>query len=183
MLALVGIDTLVEWMGTGERGLKLCVVVAALLVLSYPTADRFGQRLGHLADNRFAVTATDREWFQIAEWRPLEAHMTTAARLDSASARGDVVVVWDDPLILLLAERRNGIAINGWSPEHLDQRLWRRAEDEMRSVRPDLVLVGVLAGEKFDERAPSIMQFLDEEYEAVAGVVEGEAVLYRLAVH
>jgi hypothetical protein len=82
-------------------------------------------------------------------------------------------------LYLYLGEREQAIAMNGWAPEHLDHRLWRRAARELAVARPSVVFVERSSAHLIDSRGRGVAAVLAREYAIVRRNAEGT--WYRLA--
>lgn len=165
LLAVAGLEELVDVV-TRRQPRRVWLVSALLLacVLAGPAVAEFGGRMQDLVRARGALTAADLDEFRRrdAQWVDRSAQ---AEAVRAATTRDDTVVLWGDPMILELADRTSVIAVHGWSPEHLDQTLWRRAADEMRSAMPDLVLVDDFSATMISERGVAVAEVLDENYE------------------
>jgi hypothetical protein len=175
VLAAYGADTL--WCYRRRVPRVAFVVAAVLLVASGGYAgERFARRAKHLVESNFAIGAAHAREFRFAEsphYRDVHEH----ARILRALPPGDEVVVWSDPLYLYLGERPNAIAVNGWAPEHLDQRLWNRAARELAAARPHLVFVDDFSARYIRSRGRGVAQVLARDFDRLRSTADG--VWYR----
>jgi hypothetical protein len=177
VLAAYGVDVL--WSNGSRLPRRLLVVVAIAFVASCAFAgERTARRVVHLARHGFAVGGDNRRAFQFDE-SPRYEMIAREARVLRELPEHDTVVVWGDPLYLYLGEREQAIAMNGWAPEHLDHRLWRRAARELAVARPSVVFVEKSSAHLIDSRGPGVAAVLARDYAIVRRDAEGT--WYRLA--
>jgi hypothetical protein len=172
VLAAYGVDAL--W--NHRRHVRPAVVIGVIVALglaSFFPAQRLARRGYHLADNGFALGAKSREQFRFAESRRYEMIANDSTYLRSKELDGQPVVVWGDPLYLYLSGREQATAMNGWAPEHLDQRLWRRAARELSAARPIVVFVDDASARLIRERGLGVGAVLRADYEPVLRSTEG----------
>ena len=91
----------------------------------------------------------------------------------------DVVFVLGDPRYQLIAQRPIPVTTNGWSAGILPAPRWSALAQELRTVRPDLVLVDPVSAEAVDEHGAAVGAVLDELYHPAASGDTGT--WYRLA--
>jgi hypothetical protein len=168
LLAGYGLDFLAGWWATADRAPRVAVVsVAVLLVV--PAVVRAGRIGTDVARHGFALTPEDR----VALRADLEPAYQRAAAWDRHLRRGDAppgdVYVLGNPLALYVADRRQAVSVNGWSPEQYPEDVWQRVRRELARSRPPELLVDRFSDRIMRERSPATRRLIAAGYIAFDG--------------
>jgi hypothetical protein len=177
LLAGYGVDLLADGWGSFGRGTRVVVlVVAAILVV--PALVRVSRVGRDVAGHGFALGTGDRAELR-ADLEPAYARATAwAHRIDApGSPRGDVYVL-GNPLDLFVADRRQSVSINGWSPEQYPEDVWRRVRRELARARPVELVVDRFTDGIMRDRSPQTRRLIASLYEPFGG--SGPDTWYRL---
>jgi hypothetical protein len=171
VLATYGLDTL--WSNRARVSTAAAVGVVVLLVLSSAfAAKHLGTRVKQLAQNGFAIGATNSAAFRVANNPPYGTVVDQARFLDRFPKRAGVYV-WGDPLYLYVSGRTYAISVDGWDPELIDQRLWARAARELAAARPEVVFVDTFSAPYIATRGKTLERWLQANYHVAATVPQG----------
>jgi hypothetical protein len=172
-----GLESIVDSWSRWRRPVH-AVAIALALVLLVPVAVRVARNGHDVARNDFALTAQGRAQLQ----RELEPNYThareSAAWLRRSDPHGDGVYVLGNPLDLYLADRRQSVAVNGWSPQQYPQSVWARLRTELVAARPDDLVVDETIDTIMRVRSPATLKLIGERYVRVGGA--GPDGWYRL---
>lgn len=80
---------------------------------------------------------------------------------------GEPIYVFGNPLVYLITERRQAIAINGWSWEAYPKENWEALPDALAAARPAYIFVDPLNEELISENSRPVREFLDTQYALV----------------
>ncbi|QGG95159.1 hypothetical protein [Actinomarinicola tropica] len=161
MLAVVGVEVVLD-AGLDRRWLAAGALALALLAV--PTARVVAGR-GRLLVEHGGGTSADERSAIARELDPSDAATSAAAAdLRALAAPSDAVIVWGDPRVLLRSGHGQAATINGWSPEHLDARLWERATADLVDLEPSVVGVDAFSAGIIEARAPQLLALLHDRY-------------------
>ncbi len=120
----------------------------------YASADRL-ERYRALSSSEYAQASRD------------------AAFLRATNDRSDVYV-FGNPLIYVLGERAQAVAMNGWALQLYTPPMWDRLNAELRSSRPAAVFVlGQYANGMLERDAPATAALLARDYAAATTTADG----------
>jgi hypothetical protein len=88
-------------------------------------------------------------------------------------AGGEPIYVFGDPLIYLVAERRQAIPINGWSWEAYPAQLWQELPRMLTAARPGYIFVDHVAIKLIPEFSPETDGFIGDNYVLVLELDKG----------
>jgi hypothetical protein len=104
------------------------------------------------------------------ELEPNYTHATeSAAWLRRTDQQDRGVYVLGNPLDLYLADRRQAVAVSGWSPQQFPQSVWARLRGELVAARPDDLVVDVTIDSIMRARSPETLKLIGERYVRVGG--------------
>jgi hypothetical protein len=175
VLAVFGLDRLVSSLRTAssrQRQLALSVLGIAALLALVPARGLAGKTVSFVR-YRGALTADGREQFhaKYAPWYPITAK--SAAFLNEPGAAPGPIHVFGDFELHRRSGRRMAIAINGQTPEQLDDRLWRKTREQLTAAQPAYVFVGDGADGIMRERSPETVALLERDYCRVRDETDG----------
>lgn len=168
IFAAHGLDDLLDRaMRLGRRGrvaLGACAVVLAL-----PLLGRIASNTRDVARHGFALGADDRAALR-SEVEPNYREARAWARhLARTGPTPSGVYVLGNPLDVYVADRRQSVAINGWSPEQYPADVWRRLDRQLRDARPDEVVVDRFSARIMRERSPATLAWIRTHYTRTGG--------------
>lgn len=173
VLAVRQLDDVLTGRAVAERA--RLVALAGLAVLTLPLLAYGAETAARAIADGGGITAASRE--QIAE----RLGGYTSARREVAGVLGpdDTLFVLGDPRFQLIAQRPIPVTTNGWSAGVLPPQRWAALADELRAVRPDVVLVDRVSAVAVEENGAVVGAVLDELYDPVTATPTG--IWYRLA--
>jgi hypothetical protein len=77
------------------------------------------------------------------------------------------VYVLGNPLDLYRANRRQSVAINGWSPEQYSAEVWRRLTSQLARACPTELVVDRFSDGIMRERSPATRRLIHARYRKV----------------
>lgn len=86
---------------------------------------------------------------------------------------GEPIYVFGNPLVYLITERRQAIAINGWSWEAYPSENWEALPQALAAARPAYIFVDPLNDGLISENSRPVRQFLDSQYALVKETDKG----------
>jgi hypothetical protein len=160
VLAVLGLDRLVA---TPRAATTIAAVVAAALLALIPLKTLAGKSVTFARD-KFTLTAEGRARYheKYAPWYPVAAQ--SAAFLGERGALPGPIHVFGEYEVHRQSHRRMAIAINGLTPEQLDDRLWRKTREQLAAAQPPYVFVSDFADQIMRERSPQTRAFLEDDY-------------------
>jgi hypothetical protein len=168
-LCVVGVrEVLDRWWG-GWAGVTKIAAVAAVVVLAFGPARRYGRYVSDLADHGFALRRADRERFQLVrntDTALLEHQDEVLAELDP---NGGDIFAWGNPYLYLVTGRLQHGRINGDYPEQLVPKLYDEWIEMIRSDPPRVLFVQ--SGwwrTKLPEHSPAAWQAIQDNYRVAA---------------
>ena len=172
-----GLDNLCRVWGRLGR-VRAVAVLAIGGVLALPLLLRVESNARDVATHGFAATAADRASLRA----DVEPHYRAAAawtrHLQRVGPTPRGVYVLGNPLDLYLADRRQSVAINGWSPEQYSAEVWRRLTTQLARARPTELVVDRFSARIMRERSPATIRLIRSLYREVGG--SGDDTWYHL---
>jgi hypothetical protein len=174
LFAAHGVDALAAARLGKRRGTLVAVV---LVLLSVPLDLRVVANVGDALRHDGAVTVADRTALHVdVEPNYVDAR-AWAAHLARTGPTPHGVYVLGNPLDVFLADRRQSVAINGWSPEQYPASVWRRLHAQLVAARPDEIVVDRFSRRIMRSRSPATLALIRRHY--VAAGRSGDEVWYR----
>ncbi|MDQ1520050.1 MAG: hypothetical protein QOI55_1123 [Actinomycetota bacterium] len=172
LLAIFGLDRLATSFRTTSRA-PLVVVLGLSALLAFVPARGLARKTVSFVQWDAALTAEGRLEYhaKYAPWYPITAKST--AFLRRTDALPGPIHVFGDYELHRMARRRMAIAINGQTPEQLDDRLWRKTRQELAAAQPPYVFVGEIGDRIMRERSPETRDFLARGYCRLRAVDDG----------
>lgn len=165
IFAAAGVDTII-----GRSWSRRAVVALAVgaCVLAIPLALRVGSNTRDLASHGFGRTPAERRALHVAAEPHYRDAIAWARHLRGTSTPHGVYVL-GNPLDVYVADRRQRVAINGWSPEQYPPAVWRELRRELRAARPDEIVVDRFSRRIMRERSPATLRLIEDRYRRVGG--------------
>lgn len=163
-----GLETIVgSWSSLGR--VVHAAAIALVVVLLVPAGIRLSHNGRDVARHDFALSTDSRTQLH----RALEPNYTHAAESAAWLRRSDRqdtgVYVLGNPLDLYLADRRQSVAVNGWSPEQFPESVWARLRQELVAARPADLVVDSFSASVMRSRSPQTLLLIDRRYVRVGG--------------
>jgi hypothetical protein len=165
LLAGDGLDLLADWWARSDRGRPVVVAVAVLLLV--PAVVRVGRISTDVARHGYALGSDDRVALRVDLEPAYERASAWAAHLRRSDTPAGGVYVLGNPLDLYLADRRQVVSVNGWSPEQYPEDVWRRVRRELARERPVELVVDRFSDGILRDRSTATRRLIAAEYEAV----------------
>lgn len=176
LLAGRGLDFMADhWRRLGSIG--RVAVLGSAAVLLVPAGIRTLRNADAVAGHGFACSSEDRAALRAdlePEYRNARAWANRISR--RGAPRGDVYVL-GNPLDLYVADRRQGVSINGWSPEQYPEEVWQRLRRELARDRPAELVVDRFSDDIMRDRSPATRRLILASYEPFGG--SGDDIWYR----
>jgi hypothetical protein len=174
VFAAHGVDAIAGFAVTGRRVIGCGAVLA---VLAVPLGLRVLANARDVARHGGAITVADRTALHLDAEPNYGDARAWAAHLARAGPTPHGVYVLGNPLDVYLADRRQSVAIQGWSPEQYPESVWRRLRTELRTARPDEVVVDRFSRRIMQARSPRTLALVRRGYRRVGH--SGDEVWYR----
>jgi hypothetical protein len=160
VLAVFGFDRLV---GPRRAPIAIAAIVVAALLALIPLRT-LARKSVTFARDEFTLTAAGRKDYhdKYAPWYADAAG--SGAFLDARDALPGPVHVFGNDEVQRQSGRRMAIAVNGLTPEQLDERLWRKTREQLAAAQPPYVFVSDFADGIMRERSPQTRSFLEQGY-------------------
>lgn len=143
--------------------LALLLTMGVVLLASLPGLARWLPKV-----RRLIAHAAELRQPHFAYQRAIDQHYQAAWQetqlLREVEAAAGSIYVFGDPLLVLLSGRAQASAVHGWAWELQPQQVWRRVEEDLRTVRPPFIFVDVNHDALLNTRGQGIRQLLDEGY-------------------
>jgi hypothetical protein len=177
LLAGRGIDLLAGQWSRPASGVRVAALLAGVVLL-VPVAVRVARNTSAVARHGFALSTEDRTALR-EDLEPEYGNARAWARRtgEPDAPTGDVYVL-GNPLDLYVADRRQSVSINGWSPEQYPEDVWRRLRRELRRTRPVELVVDRFSDDIMEDRSRETRRLIASRYEPFGG--SGDDTWYRL---
>jgi hypothetical protein len=160
VLAVFGFDRLVS-----QRNTPIAVVaIAVAAILALVPLRSLARKSVTFTRDKFTLTAVGRQHHhdKYAPWYSVSAE--SVAFLNESDALPGPIHVFGEYELHRQSHRRMAIAINGLTPEQLDDRLWRKTREQLADAEPPYVFVSDFADETMRARSPETRAFLERAY-------------------
>ena len=147
------------------------------MLLAVPLLAGSASNARDVARHGFVLGVDDRAALHAAVEPHYLAGHTWARHVHASGPTPHGVYVLGNPLDLYLADRRESVAINGWSPEQYSDEVWRRLTRQLRRARPDEVVVDRFSARIIRERSPATLRWIRARYDPSGG--RGDDTWYR----
>jgi hypothetical protein len=160
VLAVFGFDRLVA---RRRAPIAIAAIVVAALLALVPLRT-LARKSVTFARDKFTLTAAGRSHYhdKYAPWYVDAA--ASGAFLDARDALPGPIHVFGNDEVQRESQRRMAIAVNGLTPEQLDERLWRKTREQLAAAQPPYIFVSDFADGIMRERSPETRAFLAQGY-------------------
>lgn len=172
-----GLDALCRAWGRLGR-VRVVALLAIGVMLAVPMLLRVGSNVRDVATHGFAASVADRASLRADVEPHYRAAAAWARHLQRAGPTPRGVYVLGNPLDLYRANRRQSVAINGWSPEQYSAAVWRRLTSQLARARPTELVVDRFSDRIMRERSQATSRLIHARYRKVGG--SGDDTWYRL---
>jgi hypothetical protein len=147
------------------------------VVLSVPLDLRIAANLRDVVRHDGAVADADRTALHVDAEPNYRDARAWAAHLVRIGPTPHGIYVLGNPLDVYLSDRRQSVAINGWSPEQYPASVWSRLRTQLEAARPDEIVVDRFSRRIMRSRSPATLALIRRRYVEVGR--SGDETWYR----